>query len=128
LRAAERLLNDQSQGADFYNLANGHGFSVPEVIYACRKVMGEPIQYRAEARRAGDPTVLVGDARLAAEVLVWTPKCVDLDKIIGMAWNYIIKTHRDIKLITKKEMSFYLLSMMVDVLVHQYYCSIYLLG
>lgn len=89
LRAAERLLANQMQGAEYYNLSNGTGFSVLEVIEACRRVTGQPIQYRTEARRAGDPGVLVGDARLAAEVLRWSPGWGDLDALIGTAWRYL---------------------------------------
>ncbi len=89
LRAAERLLTKQTQGAEFYNLANGQGFSVLQVIDACRKVTGQPIQYRAEDRRAGDPAVLVGDAGLAKGVLGWHPQHSGLEDIIGTAWAYM---------------------------------------
>ncbi len=87
LRAAERLLNVQSQGAEFFNLANGQGFSVLEVIEACRKVTGQPIMYRAESRRAGDPAVLVGDAGLAGAVLGWRAEWTNLHQIINTAWS-----------------------------------------
>jgi len=91
LRAAERLLANQTEGAEYYNLANGNGFSVLEVIEACRRVTGQPIRYLSEARRAGDPAVLVGDARLAAEVLEWRPEWVDIDSIITTAWRYFCR-------------------------------------
>ena len=64
LRARQRLLTDQSLRAEYYNLTDGTGFSVLEVVEACH-----PIQYLLEDRPAGDPAALVGDARLPAEVL-----------------------------------------------------------
>jgi len=77
LRAAERLLSEQTSGAEFYNLANGTGFSVLDVIEACRDVTGMPIAYKTEHHRAGDPAVLVGDAHLTNEVLGWRPELGD---------------------------------------------------
>jgi len=89
LLAAERLLAGRTQGAEFYNLGNGQGFSVLQVIDACRKVTGQPIEYTVGARRAGDPSVLVGDARLAERVLGWRPYHVELDNMIRTAWAYL---------------------------------------
>ncbi|MEN6543991.1 UDP-glucose 4-epimerase GalE [Parvibaculum sp.] len=92
LLAAERLLNGevgQDRPAEFYNLANGNGFSVLDVIRACEAVTGIPIRYRMAPRRAGDPAVLVGDARLAEEVLGWRPQFTDLPSIVRTAWNWM---------------------------------------
>lgn len=89
LLAAQRLLFNQSQGAEFYNLANGTGFSVLEVIEACRLVTCQPIQYHLQPRRSGDPAVLIGDASRASEVLGWRPAIADLHEIIRTAWAWM---------------------------------------
>lgn len=92
LLAAQRLFADKVQGAEFFNLANGAGFSVLEVIEACREVTGQPIAYRLEPRRAGDPALLIGDARRASEVLGWKPRLTDLREIIRTAWAWMNRT------------------------------------
>lgn len=89
LLAGQRLLSNQAHGAEFYNLANGTGFSVLEVIEACRNVTGQPIQYRLQPRRAGDPAVLIGDASKAGTVLGWHPALADLHAIIQTAWAWM---------------------------------------
>jgi len=89
LLAAERLLANQTQGAEFYNLATGSGFSVLDVIAACRVVTGQTIEYRSVPRRAGNPAILVGDARKAAEILGWQPKITNLRTIIETAWTWM---------------------------------------
>ncbi|MDP2829687.1 MAG: UDP-glucose 4-epimerase GalE [Sulfuricellaceae bacterium] len=89
LLAARRLLQNGTQGAEAFNLANGGGFSVLEVIEACRTVTGLPIQYRLDDRRAGDPAVLVGDASLAGRMLGWKSEVTDLKDIIRTAWDWM---------------------------------------
>lgn len=61
-----------------------------EIIGACRNVTGQPITYREKPRRAGDPAELVGDARLATEVLGWRPRFVELEEIIQTAWKLML--------------------------------------
>ena len=90
LLAAVRLLNDQTNGAEFYNLANGAGFSVLEVIAACRGVTRQPIAFKAVPRRAGDPAILVGDAQKAGKILGWQPKLNRLESIIETAWAWML--------------------------------------
>ena len=62
IAAMHRLLNDSSNGAESYNLGNGHGVSVKEVIETCKKVTGIDIGYSIAERRPGDPARLVGSA------------------------------------------------------------------
>ena len=88
LLACGRLLRDECSGAEFYNLANGKGFSVLEVIEACRVVTGQDIRYQTMPRRPGDPATLVGDAGRALKVLGWRPQYAELTKIIETAWNW----------------------------------------
>lgn len=89
LLAAARLLDEKVEGAEAYNLANGSGFSVLEVIAACREVTGQPIEYKVMPPREGDPAILIGDACKAKDVLQWQPAYTDLNKIIATAWNWI---------------------------------------
>ena len=90
LRAAERLWSGEVKGAEFYNLANGAGFSVLEVIRACSEVTGQAITWQSLPRRAGDPAVLVGDASRAREVLGWVPQHGDLHEVVQHAWAWML--------------------------------------
>jgi UDP-glucose 4-epimerase len=71
-----------------FNLGNGQGYSVLEVIEAARRVTGKEIEVRFEARRPGDPSHLVADAGRAAEVLGWQPRYASLEEIIATAWQW----------------------------------------
>ena len=86
LLALRRLLD----GADSarYNLGNGNGYSVREVIEAVRRVTGHAIPVVTGARREGDPPVLVADASAARDTLGWRPRHADLDAIVAHAWAW----------------------------------------
>ena len=71
-----------------YNLGNGRGFSVKEVINCAREVTGCQIKSNIAARRPGDPARLVADATLAKKDLGWNPNYVDLRDIILTAWKW----------------------------------------
>ena len=71
-----------------YNLGNGNGHSVDEVIAAARRVTGHPIPRRDDPPRAGDPPVLVADATRARKELGWNPQYADIDTIITHAWQW----------------------------------------
>lgn len=71
-----------------YNLGNGRGHSVTEVIDAARRITGRPILVRDDPRRAGDPAVLVADAALARRQLGWAPEFAGIDTIVRHAWNW----------------------------------------
>lgn len=75
-----------------YNLGNGNGFSVQEVIAAAQKVTGKPINVAEGERREGDPARLVADASLARSELGWKPVYADLETIIQHAWQWESKT------------------------------------
>jgi UDP-glucose 4-epimerase len=70
------------------NLGTGRGFSVREVIEACRRVTGHPIPTVVGPRRPGDPPLLVADASRARRELGWCPRYLDLDSIVATAWNW----------------------------------------
>ena len=72
-----------------YNLGNGTGFSVRQVIEACRGVTGHPIPAEVVARRPGDPAVLVASSDRATTELGWRPVRTDLSTIVGDAWEFV---------------------------------------
>ena len=71
-----------------FNLGNGDGASVLEVIEAARRVTGKPIKIDRAARRAGDPPSLVADAGKARRVLGWKPARAEIEGIVRDAWNF----------------------------------------
>jgi UDP-glucose 4-epimerase len=83
LLALQALLGGAASAA--YNLGNGEGFSVNEVIRIAERVLQRPIPVIRGERRAGDPSVLVANARRARKELGWTPRHPELDRIIGHA-------------------------------------------
>lgn len=72
----------------FYNLGNGQGFSVNEVIETARQVTGKKIKTVFFPRQAGDAAVLIGDARLAMKNLGWSPQFSSLETQISHAWEW----------------------------------------
>ena len=90
--AVEYLMNGGE--SDIFNLGNGVGYSVKEVIETARKVTGHPIPAKEEERRAGDPARLVASGEKARKILGWEPEIKDLADIISSAWKWH-KAHRD---------------------------------
>ncbi|WP_240956439.1 UDP-glucose 4-epimerase GalE [Wenzhouxiangella sp. XN79A] len=78
----------REEGFHAFNLGNGQGFSVLEVIQAAGKVVGRDVPYEVAERRAGDPAVLVASSALAAKKLGWQPEITDLEAIIESAWHW----------------------------------------
>ena len=72
----------------FYNLGNGDGYSVREVITACEKITGKRITSVEKPRRAGDPPRLVAAAGKARQGLGWAPKFPKLEEIVATAWKW----------------------------------------
>ena len=85
-QALQYLMDDGSSAV--FNLGNGQGFSVQEVIEMARQVSGRVIAVQEGERRAGDPPRLVADARLAREVLGWQPLYAELETIVRHAWAW----------------------------------------
>ena len=75
-------------GRLIYNLGNGQGFSVREVIDTARRITGRDIPVIEEARRPGDPAVLVASSEKIREELGWTPEHASLDPILASAWEW----------------------------------------
>ncbi|MGI6170420.1 MAG: UDP-glucose 4-epimerase GalE [Butyricicoccus sp.] len=74
--------------SDIFNLGNGVGFTVKEVIDTARTVTGHPIPAKVTPRRAGDPAQLIASSEKARSVLGWKPQHADLEEIIASAWNW----------------------------------------
>ncbi len=86
VRALEGL--DRKAGAIVFNLGNGTGFSVLQVIAAARRVTGRPIPVRKAPRRPGDPETLVASSGRARLELGWAPRYRDLESILETAWRF----------------------------------------
>lgn len=79
---------DEIEGNRFYNLGNGTGFSVKEVISCAEKITGVKVRAEITKRREGDPARLVAGAKLARKELGWKPEYAELEGIIESAWNW----------------------------------------
>jgi len=84
--ALQYLLNGNDSNS--FNLGNGKGFSVKEVIDATKKVTGVDFKVTEVERRAGDPPELVADSTKAKQVLKWQPQYADLETIVKSAWAW----------------------------------------
>ena len=82
----ERLLAGGESAV--YNLGNGNGYSVKQIIETTEKVSGRKVPYDVAPRRAGDPAALIGSAGKAITELGWKPEFADIDRIIETAWNW----------------------------------------
>ena len=86
VRALQAL--EQGAASTAYNLGNGRGFSVREVIERAAAITGCPVPVEIGPRRPGDPPRLVGDAERIRSELGWQPSYADLDSIIATAWRW----------------------------------------
>lgn len=84
--ALKRLMNGGE--SRIYNLGNGTGFSVKEMIDIARKVTGHEIPAKVAPRRAGDPAILIASSEKAMRELNWKPKFNSVETIIETAWNW----------------------------------------
>lgn len=86
LKAIEYL--EKNNKSEIFNLGNGMGFSVMEVIEKASEVVGKKIPYEIGPRRAGDPSILVASSQKAQELLGWQQKYNSLETIISTAWKW----------------------------------------
>jgi len=86
VRALQHLLDRKGNLA--LNLGTGQGHSVREILAAVERVSGKKVPARETGRRAGDPPVLVADARQALTVLGWRPQYAEIDTIVEDAWRW----------------------------------------
>ena len=92
IKALESLKSGANSNA--YNLGNGNGFSVKEVVETVEKVVGRPVKREIVPRRAGDPAVLVASSDKIKKELGWKPAYDSLEKIVASAWKWH-STHPD---------------------------------
>lgn len=83
----------QGNNSNIFNLGNGGGFSVKEVIEAAREVTGKEITVVERDRRPGDPPALVGSSEKAQKILGWRSQYADIHKILTHAWKWHQKRH-----------------------------------
>ena len=74
--------------SDIFNLGNGAGRSVREIVEAVGRVAGKPVRFREGARREGDPPRLVGSSKKAETILGWKPKLTSLDEMVSSALRW----------------------------------------
>ena len=86
--AQAHMLAMEKEKNGFFNLGNGEGYSVRQVIDTCEQISGKKIAAVEESRRAGDPPRLIASAHKAFKELNWKPKFGSLEKIIESAWNW----------------------------------------
>ena len=85
--ALERLEAGQAE-CEAFNLGNGKGFSVLEVVESVRRITGHSLPTEFSGRRAGDPAILVASSRLAESQLGWRQEFADIDVIVETAWKW----------------------------------------
>lgn len=88
LAEAHRLALE-NDGGSVYNLGNGHGYSVQEVVEAARRVTGHPIPTIDVPRRPGDVSMLVADSSKIRCELGWTPRITNIEDIVASAWRWV---------------------------------------
>jgi UDP-glucose 4-epimerase len=81
-------MNALDGGSRTYNLGNGQGFSVKQVVEAARKITGHAIPTKMGPRRAGDPPILIAGSEKIRQELGWKPKYPKLEDIVQSAWNW----------------------------------------
>jgi UDP-glucose 4-epimerase len=82
-------------GKRVYNLGNGNGFTVLEVIEAARRVTGHPIPAEVAPRRPGDPAILIASSEKIGRELGWKPRHTTLESIVATAWEWHQKRYRE---------------------------------
>lgn len=74
-----------------YNLGNGRGFSIREVLEVARQITGHPIPTEVGSRRPGDPAILIASSETLKQDLGWQPRHSELEQIVGDAWRWFQK-------------------------------------
>jgi UDP-glucose 4-epimerase len=88
LLALNWLFTQESYTYQAFNLGNGVGFSVRQVITTAKEVTGQQLNEKTSVRRVGDPAILVASAEQAKKVLGWQPQYTQLQEIITHAWAW----------------------------------------
>lgn len=93
-RAHVLALDPLTERSRNFNLGNGDGFTVREVIEAARRITGHAIPAVEQPRRAGDPPIMIGDSRRARDELGWEPRYPQIEQIIATAWDWHLRHPR----------------------------------
>lgn len=88
---------NKNNNSQCFNLGNGNGFTVKEVVETCKKITGLNFKVVESDRRVGDPAVLVASSEKARSLLNWSPKYSDLETIVKTAWLWHQKLYKDYK-------------------------------
>ena len=91
VQGLEKLLSEGGQ--HIFNLGNGQGYSVREVISRAEQITGIRTPTRIGVRRSGDPAILVSDAQKARKILKWKPRYEELGVILKHAWKWHKSIH-----------------------------------
>jgi UDP-glucose-4-epimerase GalE len=86
VKALNYLLSNME--SDQFNLGNGQGYSVNQIIESVKKATGKNFPVKIENRRPGDPPVLIGDNTKVRKILNWKPSFTEIDEVILTAWNW----------------------------------------
>ncbi|OED30503.1 UDP-glucose 4-epimerase GalE [Methanosphaera sp. WGK6] len=86
---------EKNNESNQFNLGNGQGFSVKEVIESVKEVTNKEFQVIETERREGDPAILIGSSKKAKETLGWNPQYTDIKQIIETAWNWHKKLNKE---------------------------------
>lgn len=97
ISALDRLLSGQLTGFTKLNLGTGQGLSVIQILEAARRITGSTIRAEREARRVGDPPILIADTRAAERILDWRPRHSDLESVIASAWAWTLRHERQLR-------------------------------
>lgn len=79
---------EKEKKSNQFNLGNGTGFSVMQIIDTAKKITGKNINFTVAPRREGDPSTLIGGSKKATEILTWKPRYANIEDIIQTAWNW----------------------------------------
>ena len=79
---------EKNNKSEIFNLGNGTGFTVKEIIDVCQKVTGCEIKVVNDEPRPGDPPILIGSSEKARKLLKWEPQYDDIEEIVKTAWNW----------------------------------------
>ncbi len=79
---------EENNKSEIFNLGNGTGFTVKEIIDVCQKVTGCKIKVINDEPRPGDPPILIGSSQKAKKILKWEPQYSNIEEIIKTAWNW----------------------------------------
>ena len=81
----------KNKTSNIFNLGNGNGYSVLEIIKSASKITNKKIKFILKDRRVGDPDILISDTQKVSRILKWKPNYIKIEDIIKTAWNWHIK-------------------------------------